>query len=407
MAQAAKELRSDLKIAIGPVIKDGYYYDFYHENPFLQDDLLKLENNMYNIVSRNEIIIRDVWDRIKALEFFSKREELFKVDIINNLPLSEDIILYRQGDFIDLCIGPHLPSTGYVIHFFKLLNISGAYWRGDSKNIMLQRIYGTVWESKKSLRNHLYFLDEVKKRDHRKLGLMMGLFHQDEKSIGNIFWHEKGWILYRIIKNYIRNRLFRENYKEVKTPEIVDRSLWIESGHWDKFRNYMFIININKNSSLAMKPMNCPCHIQIFKYGLKSYKDLPLRISEFGSCYRNEPSGSLHGLFRLRSFIQDDAHIFCTKEQIVSETKRFFYLLVSIYKKFGFLKDKIKINFSDRPKLRVGDDNVWDGAEISLIKTIKDLNLIYNLSSGEGAFYGPKIEFILYDAMGRHWQCGT
>jgi len=407
MAQAAKELRSNLKIAIGPVIKNGYYYDFHHESPFIEEDLSKIENYMNGIISRNEIIVREVWDRNKAIDFFNNNGESFKVDIINDLPLSEDIILYRQGNFIDLCIGPHLPSTGYVPHFFKLLNISGAYWRGDSKNVMLQRIYGTVWESKKSLRNHLYFLDEVKKRDHRKLGLSMGLFHQDEKSLGNIFWHNKGWILYRIIKNYIRDRLSKENYSEVKTPEILDRSLWIESGHWDKFRNYMFVVNINKVSSLAMKPMNCPCHIQIFKHGLKTYKDLPLRMSEFGSCYRNEPSGSLHGLFRLRSFVQDDAHIFCTKEQIVSETKSFFYLLVSIYKKFGFEKDKISINFSDRPKLRVGDDNIWDEAEISLIKTIRDLNIVYNLSSGEGAFYGPKIEFILHDAMGRNWQCGT
>ncbi|MCP4922598.1 MAG: threonine--tRNA ligase, partial [bacterium] len=407
MAEAVKELYPETQVTIGPSIQDGFYYDFHRETSFTPEDLITIEGRMREIVGRDEKIVREVWNREKAIKFFRDQGEKFKAEIIEDLPGTEEITLYRQGDFIDLCRGPHLPSTARLGTSFKLMKLAGAYWRGDSKNPMLQRIYGTAWATDKDLRSYLRRLEEAEKRDHRKLGREMGLFHQQEEAVGNVFWHDKGWTLYRIVENYIRSRLEAENYQEVKTPQMLDRSLWEASGHWDKFREAMFTVESSEGKTLAIKPMNCPCHVQIFRQGMKSYRDLPLRMAEFGSCHRNEPSGALHGLFRGRAFVQDDAHIFCTEDQIVSETKEFCRLLISVYEDFGFSKDQITIKFSDRPEVRAGDDSVWDKAEAALSEAAQATGLDYQLNPGEGAFYGPKLEFVLRDAIGRDWQCGT
>ena len=407
MAEAVKELYPGSQIAIGPVIKDGFYYDFYRKIPFSINDLSCIENYMNNIINRDKQIIREVWTRNSIIKYFQDIGELFKIEIIKSINVADDIMVYSQGDFIDLCYGPHLSSTAFLGSSFKLMKLSGSYWKNNLNNRIMQRIYGTAWGTEKDLRSYLYRIEESKKRDHRKLGREMQLFHQDDSSVGNVFWHEKGWKLYRIIENYIRKRMELEYYSEVKTPQMLDVSLWKSSGHWDKFRDAMFVLSVNDLNSLVIKPMNCPCHVQIFRQGLKSYRDLPLRISEFGSCHRNEPSGALYGLFRLRSFVQDDAHIFCMEDQIISETKKFTNLLFSVYKDFGFLKKDIKINFSDRPLLRSGDDIVWDKSEKALISAVSSIGLEYKLNPGEGAFYGPKLEFILEDSIGREWQCGT
>ena len=404
LAEAAKELYPEIQVTIGPSIENGFYYDFYREVPFTPEDLVKLEKRMHEIVARNEEISREVWNRNEAVKFFKSIGEDFKAEIISSIPSEENITLYRQGKFIDLCRGPHLTSTGKLGTAFKLMKVAGAYWRGNSENPMLQRIYGTAWAKQEQLDQYLYMLEESEKRDHRKLGKEMNLFHLQEEAVGAVFWHDKGWTIYRLIQNYIRARLKMEKYIEVNTPMLVDRSLWEDSGHWDKYQKNMFITQ-TEEKVLAVKPMNCPCHVQIFKQGLKSYRDLPIRMAEFGSCHRNEPSGSLHGIMRVRAFVQDDAHIFCTPEQITSESVAFCELLKTVYTDLGF--DEIKVKFSDRPTERAGDDATWDKAESAL----KDAALAAGLecipNPGEGAFYGPKLEFTLKDALGREWQCGT
>lgn len=404
IAEAAKELFPDIQVTIGPAIENGFYYDFAKEHPFTPDDLVKIEAKMHEIVKRDEKITRELWNRDKAIEFFKSIGEHYKAEIISEIPAGEDITLYRQGNFVDLCRGPHGPSTGKV-KYFKLMKVAGAYWRGDSKNPMLQRIYGTAWATKEQLDNYLYMLEEAEKRDHRKLGRELDLFHFQEEAQGMVFWHDKGWSIYRTIEQYIRNKIRKAGYIEVKTPVLVDKSLWEASGHWEKFREDMFALNLDDDKILALKPMNCPCHVQIFKQGIKSYRDLPLRMSEFGLCHRNEASGALHGLMRVRALVQDDAHIFCTEEQINSETVNFCALLTEVYKDFGFTE--IKIKFSDRPKLRAGSDEIWDKAENSLKQAVEQAGYSYTLSPGDGAFYGPKLEFCLKDSIGREWQCGT
>jgi threonyl-tRNA synthetase len=403
IAQAAKELFKDkIQVTIGPAIDNGFYYDFAKDEPFTTDDLGQIEQKMHEIVKRDEKITREVWDRDEAIKFFKSIGEYYKAEIISAIPSGEVVSLYRQGDFIDLCRGPHGPSTS-KIKYFKLMKVAGAYWRGDSKNPMLQRIYGTAWASKEQLDNYLHMLEEAEKRDHRRLGKELGLFHIQEEAQGMVFWHPNGYSLYHTLETYIRNKL-KKDYKEVKTPLLLDKSLWETSGHWEKFREHMFALE-NDDKTLAIKPMNCPCHVQIFKQGVRSYRDLPLRMSEFGLCHRNETSGSLHGLMRVRSFVQDDAHIFCTEDQITDETVRFCKLLTAIYHDFGF-KD-IKIKFSDRPDTRAGSDEIWDKAEAALKDGITSAGFEYTLNPGEGAFYGPKLEFVLKDAIGRDWQCGT
>jgi threonyl-tRNA synthetase len=404
IAAAVKELYPETQITIGPAIENGFYYDFFREIHFTPDDFEKIENRMREIVKRDEKFIREEWKREDAIEFFKKEGEHFKAELIESIPAGEIITLYRQGSFIDLCRGPHLPSTARIGTAFKLMKLAGAYWRGDHRNPMLQRIYGTVWATEQQLKDYLTQLEEAEKRDHRRLGSELDLFHIQEEAPGSVFWHPKGWSIYRNLETYVRARLDRTGYVEVKTPQIVDRSLWEASGHWEKFRDGMFTVE-SEDRTLAIKPMNCPCHVQIFKQGMKSYRDLPLRMAEFGSCHRNEPSGSLHGLMRVRAFTQDDAHIFCTPEQIVSETKAFCDLLQGIYKDFGFTD--IRVKFSDRPEKRAGADEVWDLAEKSLIEAATAAGLDYVLNPGEGAFYGPKLEFVLKDTIGRDWQCGT
>ena len=404
LAEAAKELWPDIQVTIGPVIEDGFYYDFAREEPFALADLELLEQRMHEIVLRDEEITREVWERQEAAEYFLSVGEKYKAEIIRDLPEQEEITIYKQGDFVDLCRGPHLPSTGKLGNFFKLMKISGAYWRGNSDNEMLQRIYGTAWTNEKDLKGYLRRLEEAELRDHRRLGRESDLFHIQEEATGSVFWHAKGWTLYRVIESYMRRRLERENYFEVRTPQLIDRSLWEKSGHWEKFREHMFTAE-SEDRILALKPMNCPGHVQIFRQGLKSYKDLPLRIAEFGSCHRNEPSGALHGLMRVRAFVQDDAHIFCTEEQVNQETANFCELLLSIYKDFGF--EEVLVKFSDRPEKRAGDDSTWDRAEKALRRALEQTDLNYSLNPGEGAFYGPKLEFVLRDAIGRDWQCGT
>ena len=402
-AQAAKELFPDLQVTIGPAIKDGFYYDFAKETPFTTEDLVKIEARMHHIVKQNEPFIREEWDRDDAIKLFKEMNEHYKAEIIDSIPKGETITLYRQGSFVDLCRGPHCPSTGRIKHF-KLMKVAGAYWRGDSKNEMLQRIYGTAWSSKQDLDQHLYQLEEAQKRDHRKLGKALNLFHLQEEAQGMVFWHERGWNIYQVIQKYLRSKLRSAKYIEVKTPMMVDRKLWEISGHWEKFRENMFTIEA-EDKTYALKPMNCPCHVQIFSQGTKSYRDLPLRMAEFGSCHRNEPSGGLHGLLRVRNFVQDDAHIFCTEEQINSETVAFCQLLKEVYNDFGF--KKVKVKFSDRPDLRAGSDSVWDKSEQALKDAVEEAGLEYEMNPGEGAFYGPKLEFVLTDAVGRDWQCGT
>jgi threonyl-tRNA synthetase len=403
MAQAVKEIYPQTQVTIGPAIDNGFYYDFARANPFSQEDLEKIENKMREISKRNDEIKREEWDRNDAVKFFEEIGEKYKAEIISSIPSDEKISLYRQGNFIDLCRGPHSPSTSHV-KYFKLMKVAGAYWRGDSKNEMLQRIYGTAWESEESLKNYLHMLEEADKRDHRKLGKQLDLFHIQEEAVGSVFWHHKGYIIYREIENYIRQKISQKGYLEVKTPQLIDRSLWEKSGHWEKFHDNMFIAE-SENRLLAVKPMNCPGHVQIFNQDLKSYRQLPLRMAEFGSCHRNESSGSLHGIMRVRSFTQDDAHIFCEEHQINSETSDFCDLLKEVYRDFGF--ENILVKFSTRPDKRAGSDEVWDKAEKALEQAIKHAGLEYELNPGEGAFYGPKLEFTLVDALKRQWQCGT
>jgi len=405
LAQAAKEIFENIQITIGPAIENGFYYDFYREKPFTPDDLTALEKRMCQILEQDTPIVREEWGRDDAIKLFKDQGEHFKVELIEAIPEGDIISLYRQGPFVDLCRGPHLPSTRRIRSAFKLMKLAGAYWRGDHRNPMLQRIYGTAWATEQQLKDHLFFLEEAEKRDHRKLGPAMGLFHQQEEAVGNVFWHPKGWTLYQTLQNYIAKRLAPEGYQEVKTPQMVDKSLWEASGHWGKFRENMFTVNDDDDKILAIKPMNCPCHVQIFKQGIKSYRDLPLKMSEFGSCHRNEPSGALHGIMRVRAFTQDDGHIFCTPEQIIEQTKNFCELLKSVYSDLG-LTD-VRVKFSDRPETRAGSDDVWDLAEQSLMDATKASGLEFELNPGEGAFYGPKLEFVLKDCLGRDWQCGT
>jgi threonyl-tRNA synthetase len=405
MAEAVLELFPETQVTIGPAIENGFYYDFHRETAFSEDDLATIEKRMHEIVDRDEPIIRNVWTRNEAVAFYKKNNEPFKIELVEAIPADQTVTFYQQGDFIDLCRGPHLPSTGRLGHAFKLMKVAGAYWRGDSTRPMLQRIYGTAWVTEKDLAAYLHMLEEAEKRDHRKLGRQLGLFHLQEEAAGSVFWHAKGWVLYREIEAYVRRRLDAAGYSEVKTPQLVDRSLWEASGHWEKFGENMFTAQSEDERTLALKPMNCPCHVQIFRQGIKSYRDLPLRMAEFGSCHRNEPSGALHGIMRVRAFTQDDAHIFCAEDQITAESVKFCSLLQSIYADFGF--HDVRVKFSDRPEVRAGDDATWDRAEAALTDATKAAKLDTILNPGEGAFYGPKLEFVLRDAIGRDWQCGT
>ena len=405
MAEAVLELYPDTQVTIGPAIENGFYYDFYREKSFLMNDIELIEKRMHEIVDRDEKIEREVWTRNEALEFFKKNNEIFKVELVNAIPEEETVTFYRQGNFVDLCRGPHAPSTKKLGHSFKLTKLAGSYWRGDSNNPVLQRIYGTAFLNDKDLNNYLVMIEEAEKRDHRKIGKQLDFFHLQEEATGSVFWHQKGWVIYLEIEAYMRRKLNTSQYSEVKTPQVIDRSLWEKSGHWEKFKEHMFMAKGDDDKTLALKPMNCPGHVQIYKQGLKSYKDLPIRMAEFGSCHRNEPSGALHGIMRVRQFTQDDAHIFCMDSQITSECVQFCELLQEIYKDFGF--NDLRVKFSDRPATRAGDDQTWDKAESALLVAIKAANLDYTLNPGEGAFYGPKLEFVLTDAIGRDWQCGT
>jgi len=404
LAEAAKELYPDVQVTFGPATEEGFYYDFAREAPFTPEDLAALEQRMHEIVDRDEPISREVWDRDDAIRYFQDIGEKYKAEHIQSLPRDEEISIYRQGAWLDLCLGPHLPSTSRLGHAFKLLRVSGAYWRGDSRNQQLQRVYGTAFGDEKELKAWLVRQEEAAKRDHRRIGREMNLFHQQQEAVGSTFWHPAGWTLWRVVEAYMRRRLEAGGYLEVKSPQLYDRSLWEASGHWEKFHEHMFIAE-SEERLLAVKPMNCPGHVQIFKQGITSYRDLPLRLAEFGSCHRNEPSGALHGIMRVRAFTQDDAHIFATEDQIVAETKRFCELLLSIYKDFGFAD--VLVKFSDRPAKRAGSDETWDKAEKALMDATRQAGLDFTLNPGEGAFYGPKLEFVLKDAIGRDWQCGT
>ncbi|MGB5260757.1 MAG: threonine--tRNA ligase [Gammaproteobacteria bacterium] len=405
MAQAVQELWPDTQVTIGPAIENGFYYDFARDEPFTPDDLEKIEQRMREIVKRDLPIERLVWDRDQAVKVFGDIGEHYKVQIIEDIiPAGEEVSVYRQGEWFDVCRGPHLPSTGKLGKGFKLMKLAGAYWRGDSNNEMLQRIYGTAWRDKKELQAYLTRLEEAEKRDHRKLGKVMDLFHTQEEAPGMVFWHDAGWQIYLVIMDYVRGQLKQHGYQEVHTPQIIDRSLWEKSGHWEKFSDDMFTTE-SENRTYAIKPMNCPAHIQIFNQGLKSYRDLPLRLAEFGSCTRNEPSGTLHGLMRVRNFVQDDAHIFCTEDQISGEVSAFIDLLYQVYADFGF--DEVSVKFSTRPEQRVGVDALWDKAEAALQAVLEQKQLDWELQPGEGAFYGPKIEFNLKDCLERVWQLGT
>jgi threonyl-tRNA synthetase len=405
MAEAVKELYPDTQVTFGPATETGFYYDFARAEPFTPEDLEQIEARMREIVRRDEKITREVWDRDAVVAFFDGIGERYKAEYIGEIPGDEEISLYRQGDFVDLCVGPHLPSTGYLGQAFKLMNVAGAYWRGDPKNAQLQRVYGTAFASQKELEQYLFQLEEAERRDHRRLGRELDLFHIGEEAVGSVFWHPKGWRLFRIIENYLRMRLDAAGYLEVKGPQLLDRSLWEASGHWEKFRENMFIAESRDDKVLALKPMNCPGHVLIFRNRLHSYRELPLRLAEFGSCHRNEPSGALHGIMRVRAFTQDDAHIFCTEDQVTAESIAFCDLLLSVYRDFGF--DDVAIKFADRPPVRAGSDEVWDRAEAALRNAVEAAGLSYTLNPGEGAFYGPKLEFVLRDALGRDWQCGT
>lgn len=403
LAQAVKQLYPDAQVTIGPVIENGFYYDFAYQRPFTPDDLTAIEAKMQQLVVEDHAVMRSVLSRDAAVKFFKDQGEAYKAEIIESIPADQDLSLYQQGGFTDLCRGPHVPSTGKLTTF-KLMKIAGAYWRGNSDNEMLQRIYGTAWADKKDLQAYLHRLEEAEKRDHRKLAKTLDLFHAQEEAPGMVFWHEKGWIIYQQVEQYIRQKLRLNGYAEVKTPQVVDRSLWEKSGHWDKFGSMIFTTH-SEHRDYAIKPMNCPCHVQIYNQGIKSYRDLPIRLAEFGSCHRNEPSGTLHGLMRVRNFVQDDAHIFCTESQVQDEVSGFIDMLFDVYKDFGF--DEVIIKLSTRPENRVGDDSVWDKAESALELALNNKGLDWDLQPGEGAFYGPKIEFSLKDCIGRVWQCGT
>jgi len=404
LAQAVQELFPGTQITFGPAIENGFYYDFARETPFALEDLPKIEKRMQEIVTRNLPITRHIWSRDQAIKFFKSKGEIFKAEHVATIPTSEPISVYQQGDFTDLCTGPHLTGTGQLGKAFRLSKISGSYWRGDANNAKLQRIYGTCWANEQQLTDYLLQLEEAEKRDHRRLGRSMDLFHLQEEAVGSVFWHPKGWTLYRTLENYVRSQLAQYNYQEVKTPLLFDKSLWEKSGHWEKYRKDMFVFQ-EEGQILGLKPMNCPAHVQIFRQGITSYRDLPLRMAEFGCCHRNEASGSLHGIMRVRSFTQDDAHIFCTENQVVEETINFCQLLAKMYRDLGFPEFTVKL--ADRPALRAGTDEVWDKAEKILHQAIKKAGIPYTVNAGEGAFYGPKLEFYLKDSIGRVWQCGT
>ncbi len=404
MAMAVQDLFPGTQVTIGPNIEDGFFYDFARNEPFHLEDLEKIEKKMAELVDANHPTHREVWKRKDAIKHFKDMGETYKAEIIADLPGDEDISLYFHGPWHDLCRGPHLTSLGKIGKAFKLTKLAGAYWRGDSKNAQLQRIYGTAWRDPKELKAYLLRIEEAEKRDHRKLGKEMDLFHFQEEAQGMVFWHAKGWSIYRELENYVRRKITREGYEEVKTPQLLDRKLWEKSGHWDKYQEHMFMSEADEKT-LAFKPMNCPCHVQIFNQGLKSYRDLPLRMAEFGSCHRYEPSGALHGLMRVRGFVQDDAHIFCRENQIADETAGICALLKEMYAELGF--DEVSVMFSDRPEMRAGDDATWDRAEAALKDAVDKVGLEYSPNPGDGAFYGPKLDFVLKDAIGREWQCGT
>ena len=405
MAEAVQELYPGTQVTIGPAIENGFYYDFARNEPFTLSDLPKIEKKMHEIIQRNENFTREIWSRNEAIKFFKDKKENYKVELIEDLSVDEEISIYKQGNWLDLCRGPHMMSTKQIGKAFKLMKVAGAYWRGDSSNTMLTRIYGTAWATEKDLEQYLLQIEEAEKRDHRKLGKEMDLFHFQEEAPGAVFWHPKGWSLFQSLINYMRNRQDKAGYVETNTPDMMDKSLWETSGHWDKFSDMMFRTEAKDDKIYAIKPMNCPGAVEIFKQGLKSYRDLPFLLSEFGKVHRYEPSGALHGLMRVRAFTQDDAHIFCTEDQITQESKTVCDLILSIYKDFGF--DNVRIKFSDRPEKRVGEDAVWDKAEAALMQAMEATGLEYTLNPGEGAFYGPKLEFVLRDAIGRDWQCGT
>jgi len=411
MARAVQEIWPDVKVTIGPVIKNGWYYDFDREEPFTPEDLVTIEKKMREIINKREPVTTEVWDRERAIKFYEANDEPYKVELINGIPGNEDLRMYWHGHWQDLCRGPHLAHTGQVPgDSFKLMSVAGAYWRGDSNNAMLQRIYGVAFRNKGDLKAHLLMLEEAAKRDHRKLGREMDLFHMQEEAPGQIFWHPNGWRIYTTLQDYMRRVQNKGGYVEVNTPQVVDRKLWEASGHWEKYQEHMFIVEVDEEharekSVNALKPMNCPCHVQVYNQGLKSYRDLPLRMAEFGSCNRYEPSGALHGIMRVRGFTQDDAHIFCTEDQIEEETKRYIDFLANVYKDLGF--ENFRVKFSDRPENRAGSDEVWDKAEEALRSATVASGYEFELNPGEGAFYGPKLEFVLTDAIGRDWQCGT
>ena len=403
LAYAVKELFPEAQVTIGPVIDNGFYYDFSYKRPFTPEDLAQIETRMAELAKKDFPVVREVWPRDKAVAYFESIGERYKAEIIASIPAGQEVSLYREGDFIDLCRGPHVPSTG-KLKVFKLMKVAGAYWRGDSRNEMLQRIYGTAWAKKDELDAYLHMLEEAEKRDHRKLGRQLDLFHLQDEAPGMVFWHPKGWVIWQEVEQYMRRLLSQNGYQEVRTPQVMDRVLWEKSGHWENYAEHMFTTKAEERD-YAVKPMNCPGHVQIFNQGIKSYRDLPLRLAEFGSCHRNEPSGALHGIMRVRGFVQDDAHIFCTEEQILAESAAFIDLLRRVYADFGF--NDILVKLSTRPEKRLGSDETWDRAEAALAQALDDKGLKYGLQPGEGAFYGPKIEFSLKDCLGRVWQCGT
>ena len=406
LAEAVQELFPGTQVTIGPAIENGFYYDFARDDPFTPEDFAAIEAKMKEIVARASPFVRRVMDRDEAIHFFNEKGEKYKAQLIQDLPRTEEISLYTQGDWIDLCRGPHLRTTADVGTAFKLMKVAGAYWRGDHRNAMLSRIYGTAWRDQKELDAHLHQLEEAERRDHRRIGKDMSLFHIQEEAVGSVFWHPKGWKLYRTAEDYMRRRLDAAGYQEVRTPQLLDHDLWVRSGHWENYRDNMFFAEVaDDKKTLAVKPMNCPCHVLIFRQGLRSYRELPLRMAEFGCCHRYEPSGALHGIMRVRQFVQDDAHIFCSEDQIASETVAFVSLLASIYRDFGF--ESFRVKLADRPDKRVGSDAVWDQAEGALREACATAGVEYTLNPGEGAFYGPKLEFVLRDAIGRDWQCGT
>ncbi|RBM08527.1 threonine--tRNA ligase [Novacetimonas cocois] len=406
LAEAVQSLWPGTQVTIGPSIENGFYYDFYRNEPFTPEDFPRIEARMREIIDANTPFTRETWPREEAICFFEDRGERFKAELIRDLPADEEISIYRQGEWLDLCRGPHLRTTGDIGKAFRLMKVAGAYWRGDHRNPMLTRIYGTAWRDQKELDAHLHQLEEAERRDHRRIGREMDLFHIQEEAVGQIFWHPKGWRLYSVLQDYMRRAQNRNGYQEVRTPQLVDRGLWEASGHWDKYREHMFIATVeDEDKTLALKPMNCPCHVQIFRHGLRSYRELPLRMAEFGACHRYEPSGALHGIMRVRGFTQDDAHIFCTEDQIADETARFVRMLSSVYKDLGF--EHFRVKFADRPEQRSGDDATWDRAENALKVACDMAGVTYEHNPGEGAFYGPKLEFVLRDAIGRDWQCGT